>query len=153
MSFKSPNYEDAGRGCPLSDVRASQPLSEASKIYPHDAFISIMRELIAYCGLDCEKCEAYIATLNDDDVLRRKVAKEWSELNNVDITPDMINCQGCRVKGKKTPFCDSMCPIRQCAMGKDMETCGSCAEMKDCKKVAMVIDNNTEALANLNGSR
>ena len=37
-----------------------------------------MRQLIAYCGLDCEKCEAYIATLNDDDGLRKKVAKEWS---------------------------------------------------------------------------
>ncbi len=111
-----------------------------------------MRELIAYCGLNCEKCEAYIATLNDDDVLRRKVAKEWSELNNVDITPDMINCQGCRVGGRKTPFCDSMCPIRQCAMGRKIETCGSCDEMNGCKKVAMVIGNNAEALANLNGS-
>ncbi|MBO4552438.1 MAG: DUF3795 domain-containing protein [Candidatus Methanomethylophilaceae archaeon] len=31
-----------------------------------------MRELIAYCGLDCEKCEAHIATLNDDDDLRKR---------------------------------------------------------------------------------
>ena len=25
-----------------------------------------MRKMIAYCGLDCEKCDAYIATINDD---------------------------------------------------------------------------------------
>ena len=112
-----------------------------------------MRELVAYCGLDCEKCEAYIATQNDDDNMRRKVAKEWSELNNVEITPEMINCEGCRVDGKKTPFCESMCPIRQCASGRKMETCGSCAELMGCKKVSMVIGNNADALANLKGSR
>jgi len=33
-----------------------------------------MNEFIAYCGLDCEKCEARIATMNNDDALRQKVA-------------------------------------------------------------------------------
>ena len=47
-----------------------------------------MRAYIAYCGLDCETCEARIATVNHDDVLRRKIAKEWSELNGVEITSD-----------------------------------------------------------------
>lgn len=45
-----------------------------------------MKELIAYCGLDCEKCDARIATLNDDNVLREKTAKLWSELNGIEIT-------------------------------------------------------------------
>ena len=103
-----------------------------------------MKGSIAYCGLDCERCEAYIATLNDDDDLRMKVAKEWSELNGVEITPEMINCQGCRADGLKTPFCESLCQIRQCAMGKRYETCGSCGEMTVCTKVAMVIGNNSE---------
>ena len=40
-----------------------------------------MNEFIAYCGLDCEKCEARIATMNNDDALRQKVAKEWSVMN------------------------------------------------------------------------
>ncbi len=31
-----------------------------------------MNELIAYCGLDCEKCDARIATLNNDNDLREK---------------------------------------------------------------------------------
>ena len=25
-----------------------------------------MKDMIGYCGLDCEKCDAYIATVNDD---------------------------------------------------------------------------------------
>ena len=39
-----------------------------------------MRDMIAYCGLDCEKCDAYLATINDDQALREKTAKLWSEL-------------------------------------------------------------------------
>ena len=34
-----------------------------------------MNKMIAYCGLDCEKCDAYLATINDDHELRRKTAK------------------------------------------------------------------------------
>ena len=54
-----------------------------------------MKDFIAYCGLDCETCEARQATINNDDALRRKVAKLWSELNRAEITPAMINCTGC----------------------------------------------------------
>lgn len=108
-----------------------------------------MKKLIAYCGLDCEKCDARKATLNNDDALRKKVAKLWSELNNIDITPEMINCDGCRVDGAKTPFCDKYCQIRQCALGKKIETCGDCARMANCPTVGAVISNNAEALSNL----
>ena len=108
-----------------------------------------MNKMIAYCGLDCEKCEARLATTNNDNGLRKKVADKWSKLNSITITPEMINCDGCRIDGKKTVFCDKLCPIRQCAMNKKYETCGDCNEMKTCKKVAMVISNNAEALKNL----
>lgn len=105
--------------------------------------------MIAYCGLDCEKCDAREATLNNDNALREKVARLWSELNGTEITPEMINCEGCRVDGVKTPFCNSLCPIRQCALGKAHETCGDCESMGGCKTVGMVISNNAEALNNL----
>ncbi len=110
-----------------------------------------MKKYIAYCGLDCEVCEARLATVNNDDSLREKVATLWSELNGVEITPDMINCSGCRIEGVKTPYCDSLCPIRQCALKKGHDTCGSCSDMEACEKVAMIIGNNVEALGNLKG--
>ena len=95
-----------------------------------------MKDYIAFCGLDCERCEARLATVNDDDALRERVAKLWSELNGVEITV-------------KTPFCDSLCEIRHCALAKHMETCGSCGEMDRCEKLAMIIGNNAEARGNL----
>ena len=110
-----------------------------------------MKDFIAYCGLDCETCEARIATLNNDDELRRKVAKHWSELNGVEITPEMINCSGCRIPGVKTPYSDSLCPIRQCAIKKGFSTCGDCSELEACEKAAMIIRNNEQALNNLKG--
>ena len=108
-----------------------------------------MKKLIAYCGLDCEKCDARTATLNNDNTLREKVAKLWSEMNGVEITAEMINCEGCRADGVKTPFCDSMCQIRQCALGKGYETCGNCSQIDSCGTVSMVLSNNAEAAGNL----
>ena len=108
-----------------------------------------MKEFVAYCGLDCESCEARAATVNNDDTLRAKVAKRWSELNGVEITPKMINCTGCRIDGAKTPYCESLCPIRQCARERNVETCGSCGEMMSCEKLGAIIENNSDALKRL----
>ena len=108
-----------------------------------------MKEFIAYCGLNCETCEARMATMNNDDAQRKKVATLWSELNGVEITPEMINCVGCRVDGMKTPYCDSLCPIRQCAMGKGVETCGACGEMESCEKLGAITEHNADALKRL----
>ena len=108
-----------------------------------------MNEYIAYCGLNCEACEARLATVNNDDALRQRVAKEWSELNGVEITAEMINCLGCRIDGVKTPYCESLCPIRPCAMSRDLETCGGCSEMERCEKLAAITKNNAEALKRL----
>lgn len=109
-----------------------------------------MKKYIAYCGLDCETCEARIATINNDDALREKVAEEWGKLNQMEFKKEWINCEGCRMDGIKTMFCDSMCEIRQCALLKEIETCGDCTEMKSCSKLKMIIDNNDEARKNLN---
>ena len=57
-----------------------------------------MKQLIACCGLDCENCDARIATINNDDKLREETAQKWSAMNNTsEITPETINCTGCRV--------------------------------------------------------
>lgn len=41
-----------------------------------------MKQLIACCGLDCEGCDARIATVGNDNELREKTARKWSEMNN-----------------------------------------------------------------------
>lgn len=111
-----------------------------------------MDKMIAYCGLDCSKCSAYIATVNEDEALRAKTAKLWSELNNIDILPEQINCLGCVGEGVKTEFCESLCGIRKCVIKKGFTNCGACDGYKNCETLKMIISNNTEALRNLEGS-
>ena len=110
-----------------------------------------MKKMIAYCGLDCEQCDAYLATVRNDQVLREKTAAEWSALNGVTILPRDINCDGCRASGIKTVFCDRLCPIRQCARKKGFETCGDCPSMETCETVGTVLSNNEDARKNLKG--
>ena len=80
-------------------------------------------QLIGCCGLDCEKCDARIATITDDNALREQTATLWSKLNGVTITPEMINCVGCRIEGVKTPFCDKLCPVHNCVRKNGLDTC------------------------------
>ena len=108
-----------------------------------------MDRYIAYCGLDCEKCEARIATVNEDEVLRAKVAKQWSEWNNAEITPDMIHCDGCRMDGRKTPYCADICPIPRCASNKGLATCGACPEKAACPDLHVIVWDNETARKNL----
>ena len=108
-----------------------------------------MKKMIACCGLDCEKCDAYLATIHNDDALREKTAKLWSEMNHVPITSEMINCEGCRTDGVKTPYCDSMCEIRKCVLKMEFDTCGDCPNLESCKIVGAVLENSTDALPNL----
>lgn len=108
-----------------------------------------MKRLIAICGLDCEKCDAYIATKNDDQELREKTARLWSALNHASILPEHIHCEGCRMNGVKTLFCSSLCEIRKCAVAKGFETCASCSESDVCPKVNAIWQNNPQAKENL----
>ena len=101
-----------------------------------------MKDGIGYCGLDCEKCDAYLATINNDQALREKTAKLWAELNNAPILPEHINCEGCR---------DSLCQIRKCALNKGVTTCGDCPELETCPTVGAILENNPAALENLKG--
>ena len=94
----------------------------------------MMKQLIACCGLDCENCDARIATVRDDNELREKTAQKWSIMNNApEITPATINCMGCRTDGAKFAYCNDYCPIRKCVNEKGYNTCGDCKELDDCQ--------------------
>lgn len=112
-----------------------------------------MKDMTGYCGLDCERCDAYIATINDDQSLREKTAKLWAELNNAPITPEHINCEGCRTDGVKTFFCETLCEIRKCAVSRSLDTCGDCPVFEACETIRPIISSNPSALENLRSYR
>lgn len=91
--------------------------------------------MVAYCGLDCSKCEAYMATQTNDDIKRQEVAKEWSRHYKADIKAEHINCDGCSSSGRKFFYCSDICEIRKCCLEKDNENCAVC-DMYICGKLA-----------------
>jgi len=112
-----------------------------------------MKDLIACCGLDCESCDARKATLNNDDALREKTAKQWAEANNAPIKPEHINCMGCRTEGVKYLYCSDLCPIRKCVREKGYNTCADCAEIDSCESVGQVFKNAPGSRDNLKTER
>ena len=108
-----------------------------------------MKQLIACCGIDCENCDARIATIADDNALREGTAKKWSEMfGSSEITAASINCTGCRTDGAKFSHCE-VCEIRNCATEKGFATCGECAELDSCQIVGFVLQHVPGAKDNL----
>ena len=110
-------------------------------------------QLIGCCGLDCEKCDARIATLTDDNAMREKTAELWTKLNGLTITPEMINCTGCRMEGAKTPFCDKLCQVHNCVRENGFDTCADCSQMEECPILGRIAVNSPCVLENLNRLR
>lgn len=100
-----------------------------------------MNPLIAFCGLDCAKCEARTATLHNDNALREQVARQWSEWNHVDIPAESINCLGCHAEGAKCHYCENLCPIRKCILQRGYTHCGECPEMENCAMLYAIHKN------------
>jgi hypothetical protein len=108
-----------------------------------------MEKLISCCGLNCATCDARIATINNDDELRKTTAEKWRVgYNAPDLSPAMINCTGCREEGVKFSHCN-ICEIRNCVKIRGFITCGECNDMETCSIVSGVHKYMPEAITNL----
>lgn len=84
--------------------------------------------MISCCGINCSKCDAFIATRENNDEKRSAVAKLWSKQFNSDIKPESINCIGCiSNEGPIFGYCE-VCAIRKCNQEKNIPNCAHCAE-------------------------
>jgi len=79
--------------------------------------------MVAYCCLECDKCDVYIATMNNDDELRAKVAKQWK------MDAEKLYCDGC--KSENALF---NCDAKKCAVARGLPTCAHCDDFPTCDK-------------------
>lgn len=109
-----------------------------------------MKELIACCGINCDSCEARIATVSNDDAMRKSVAERWSEMfHSPGIVAESINCTGCRMPGVKFAHCENTCEIRKCVNAKGFATCADCGEIDTCQIVGFIFNALPNARQNL----
>ena len=121
-----------GLGMPFSAGGSESPTKSGSqtqkKMNPSDG------KILAYCGIFCSECPAYIATQKNDDQMRAATAKKWSEEFKSDIKPQDINCDGCPSDSKRLfNYCNT-CEIRKCAREKKVKNCAYCKDYP-CKKL------------------
>jgi hypothetical protein len=83
--------------------------------------------MIAFCGLVCSQCPAYLATQRNDESLARQTAKEWSATYGLNVTVEDVWCDGCTVGGRKCAHCGE-CEIRACGTAKQVLNCGHCPD-------------------------
>ncbi|MCG8618549.1 MAG: DUF3795 domain-containing protein [Desulfobacterales bacterium] len=101
-------------------------------------------EEVSYCGLDCEACDAFVATRDNDNQLRTQVARRWSTLYNREVRPEDVYCRGCKSEGTQGIYCQTICPIKPCCREKGFTTCAECGAFP-CKDLKAVFDFCPEA--------
>lgn len=75
-------------------------------------------ELLAPCGLYCGVCGVYMASRDNNETLKGKLAKAYK------VNPEQIACSGC-LSDKRFVYCQT-CEIRTCAMEKNRDGCHQC---------------------------
>lgn len=95
-----------------------------------------MEHMVAYCGLVCTECEAYLATQADDmEALERLAKKAREEYGVTDATVESTRCDGCLPQiGRKNSYC-AVCEIRACGTARNVVNCGECMEYSACEKI------------------
>jgi hypothetical protein len=104
-------------------------------------------ERIAFCGLDCAKCDAFVAARDNDDALRARIAERWSGLTGRAFSPLDVDCGSCSSSGPHPPYLHE-CPIRACAGERRFATCAAC-EHCPCADLEAVHRRSPSAAENL----
>ena len=107
-----------------------------------------MATLYAACGLDCSKCDAYIATQANDRAALEQVAAKWRvDYNAPTISADNIQCDGCMAGGRVIGHCGE-CGVRLCALERGLENCAACPDY-GCETLSAFLKMVPQAQANL----
>jgi len=94
--------------------------------------------MIAYCGITCTECPAYLATQNDDAEELRRVAEMWSS-EELQLKPEDILCDGCLSGHTRYALFCSECEARACAIARGLDNCAYCDDYA-CEKLTRVFE-------------
>ena len=85
-----------------------------------------MKQMICCCGHDCARCLTYLATVHNDEALRRQSQEFYQSEFGIDIPPEDIHCHGGR---SEDVFClCRACPFVKCCRERGVDACSDCTE-------------------------
>lgn len=79
-----------------------------------------------YCGHDCARCVTYLATVRDDDDLRRQAQRFYRDTFGLDIPLADLHCLGGRSRARFSLCRD--CPWTACCRRRGLDRCADCPE-------------------------
>lgn len=71
-----------------------------------------MNKKIGYCGIDCNACPCYKATIKNDSRMKMDLSIKWSKLFKETLLPREMNCLGCKQDKVLFKNC-KLCKIRK----------------------------------------
>ncbi len=107
-----------------------------------------MSTLIASCGLDCARCDAYLATQANDEAWKQRVVDQWKNEYHIEVDSVGVSCNGC--VAASGPWCVhcAECPIRNCGQSRGLSTCADCPDYA-CEELQKFFTQVPAARANL----
>jgi len=80
---------------------------------------------ISVCGLNCAKCDIYLAA-HGNERLRSEIIEWFKKECNKTIKPEQIRCEGCR--GPLNVHWSSNCKMMLCAKKRGFQYCFQCED-------------------------
>jgi hypothetical protein len=112
-----------------------------------------MSTMIAYCGLVCTDCEAYIATqANDLQALERLTARAREQTGIPELAATAVMCDGCLANSDRLCGYCFECAVRACGMERGVANCAFC-DGYGCDKMEIIWGMAPQARATLDGLR
>jgi hypothetical protein len=108
-------------------------------------------KIIAYCGITCTACPAFIAARENSSEKRQEVAKAWST-PEYPLKAEDIYCDGCMIKNGRLLSFVRDCTIRQCGMERKVENCAHCGDYP-CSKLVPCHERSPDAKTTLDNIR
>ncbi|WDV46385.1 DUF3795 domain-containing protein [Clostridiaceae bacterium M8S5] len=104
--------------------------------------------MIAYCGIDCSKCEAYLGTIEVDHSKLKEVGDDFISGK---FKPEDWVCLGCKPENQQiiAKYCKK-CTVRTCAIEKGLQNCAVCDSYEGCEKLSEIIKESNPDLENNN---
>ena len=91
---------------------------------------------LTFCGYRCDLCPAFVD--NIDKIADRTTIREgWKNYFGFDVAEERIHCVGCHQDGYHL---DTECPVRPCAMEKQVKNCFFCTFFETCEKLRLRAD-------------